>query len=138
MGIQTAEAPSVSGALREALEASESFRVIHDRLLHLLQEEGNEEDQDFPTAYAYDTALTLLLDTQLEMSELPRPSVTADETGGIRLQWISPERQVRLIVPADGSGREYVYFEAGESYDLENNPTPSVLAQRLRWFMEQG
>jgi len=138
MGTQTAEAPSVSEALRAALEASDGFRAIHERLLYLLQKEEDEDEQDFPTAYAYDTALTLLLDTQLQMSDLPRPSITADETGGIRLQWIGPERQVRLIVPADSSGREYVYFEDGESYDLADNPTPSALAQRLLWSTKLG
>lgn len=132
--MQIMEPPTVSKALREALAANEGFRVIHERLLRLLQKDEDEEDQVFPTAYAYDTALTLLLDVQLQVRKLPRPSVTADETGGIRLQWIGPERQVRLIVPPDSSGREYAYFEIGESYDLEDNPSPATLAQRLRWF----
>ncbi len=135
--MQIMEPPAVSKVLHETLAANEGFRVIHERLLRLLQKDEDEEDQVFPTAYAYDTALTLLLDTQLQMRNLPRPSVTADETGGIRLQWIGQERQVRLVVPPDSSGREYVYFELGKLYDLENNPSAVALAQHLRWFAGQ-
>ena len=134
---QIVEKPAVSEALGQALATSESFRAIHERLLHLLQNDEDEEDQDFPTPYAYDKALALLLDTQLQMQNPPRPSITADETGGIRLQWLGPDRQVRLIIPADSHGREYVYFETKESYDLEDNPSPTALAQHLRWFTGQ-
>ena len=135
---QTLKEPAVNQALRKALKTSEGFRAIHERLLHLLQNDEDEEDQDFPTSYAYDKALALLLDTQLQMQKLPRPSITADETGGIRLQWLGPDRQVRLVIPADSHGREYVYFETKESYDLEDTPSAMALAQHLRWFAGQG
>ena len=125
-----------SRKLNTALETSNNFRLIHARLLNLLQEDEDEEDQTFPSNYAFNTALTLLLDARLHVSDLPRANVTADETGGIRVQWISPERQVRLVVPAENSGRQYLYFETEKDYDLEDNPSPKHLAERLRWFAD--
>lgn len=127
-----------SGALSAALAQSEGFRVIHSRLLHLLERDDEEEDQVMPTSHAYNMALSLLLDTQKLFQDMPPANVTADETGGIRVQWISPERQVRLVIPAQSEGRQYVYFEASNDYNLEDNPSPAALAKQLRWFLEQG
>lgn len=126
------------GALKAALAQSEGFRMIHSRLLHLLDRDDEEEDQVMPTSHACNTALSLLLDTQTHLNDLPRANVTIDETGGIRVQWISPERQVRLAIPAHNEGRQYVYFETASDYDLEDNPSPAALAQHLRWFLEQA
>jgi hypothetical protein len=128
----------MSETLREALAASEGFRTAHARLLQLSEEDADEEDQVFPTSYAYHAALALLLDTQRQIGDLPRPSVTADETGGIRVQWIRPERQVRLVVPAEKGGRHYLYFETEKDYDLEDNPSPMRLAERLQWFADSA
>ncbi len=127
-----------SSNLNTALESSSGFRLIHARLLDLLQEDEDEEEQTFPSNYAFNTALALLLDARLHVSDLPRANVTADETGGIRLQWISPKRQVRLVVPAENGGRQYLYFETEEDYNLEDNPSPTHLAERLRWFADSA
>ena len=119
---------------RTALETSPSFRALHERLVSLLQNEAGEEEA-VPTGHAYSTALALLLDAHSLVEDFPRASITADETGGIRIQWLQPDRQVRLIIPAEKSGRQYLYFETDRSYDLEDDPSPTALAQRLRWFV---
>lgn len=122
--------------LNMALKSSEGFRVIHARLLDLLQADEEEVEQAFPSSHAFNTALSLLLGARLRLGDLPRANVTADEAGGVRVQWMSPERQVRLIVPAEDGGRLYLYSEAGSEYALEDNPSHTYLAERLRWFAD--
>lgn len=124
--------------LNTALESSEGFRVIHARLLDLLRADEEEEEQAFPSSHAFNTALSLLLGTWLRLGDLPRANVTADEAGGVRVQWMSPERQVRLVVPAEDGGRLYLYFETGSEYALEDDPSPTYLAERLRWFADSA
>jgi len=124
--------------LNTALGSSEGFRVIHTRLLGLLQEDEDEDEQTSPSSYALNTTLALLLGALPQMKDLPRANVTADETGGVRVQWISPERQVRLVVPVEKGGRQYLYFETEKDYDLEDNPNSTRLAERLMWFADSA
>ena len=122
-----------SAALQDALAASEGLRVIHARLMRLREEDPDEEPIP-PSEYACRTVLTLLLKTQRLLGDMPRASVTGDEAGGLRVLWIGPQRQGRLVVPAESAGRHYVYYETGQSYDLVEAPGPTLLSERLRWF----
>ena len=124
--------------LNTALESSEGFRIVHARLLDLLRADEEEEQQSFPNSHAFNAALALLLGARLHLGDLPRANVTADEAGGVRVQWISPERQVRLVVPAEDGGRLYLYFEADRGHGLEDDPSPASLAQALRGFTSGG
>ncbi|MDQ2686500.1 MAG: hypothetical protein M3Y28_01390 [Armatimonadota bacterium] len=119
--------------LAPALEHSEGIRIVHTRLVSLLAgaEEDEDEPHDKPTAYAYNTALQLLIETQSYLPAFPKAAVTADETGGVRIQWTWPERQVRLIVPCDNTGRYYLYHESGDDYDVQEKPSPADLAHWL-------
>ena len=121
-----------TAALQDDPASSDGFRVIHSRLMRLLEEDPDERTVP-PTDYAYRTALAVLSETQRLSGDLPRASVTGDETGGLRVQWIGPERQVRLVIPAGSAGRHYVYHEAGQDYELVDDPSPALLSERLRW-----
>src|SRR5262249_8565369 len=103
------------------------------RLESLLDE---EETDDYgvlrPTEYAFNTAWELLVGASHEMTgSFPRASVSTDSEGGIRVQWLRPERQVRLVIPSVEGKRQYIYHEEGDRYDLEETVSASTLA---RWL----
>lgn len=61
----------------------------------------------------------------------PRGSVTTDEAGGIRIEWVADGGAVRLVIPSQEGGQEYIYYERGEDYGTDKVSGRS-LADRLQ------
>lgn len=127
--------------LSAALENQASgFGLVHSRLLNLLLDDEEDEEQVKPTGYAFNTALRLLLETDQNIGTLPKAAVTTDEDGGLRIQWHRPDRSVRLIIPAGSGGKHYIYYESDDNYDAEDyDPSTAALslAQRLKAMIDQ-
>jgi hypothetical protein len=113
-----------------------ALSVVLDRLASLLDE---DETDDYgmlsPSEYAFTTTWELLVAAAGELScPFPRAAVSTDSEGGIRVQWIRPERQVRLVIPNVESGRHYIYHEEGDQYDVEPSVSATSLARWLAWI----
>jgi hypothetical protein len=132
------------GAFRTNRKGQREYDIIISRLLDLLHhEEQDDEEEDeygalFPTSYALERALSLLTQTyQLVGNFFTRAAVTTSFEGGIRIQWIHPHASVRLVIPANQDGQEYIYFEAGDEYGTEDVSSLN-LAKRLVWLQHSA
>jgi hypothetical protein len=117
---------------------NEALSIVLDRLASLLDE---DETDDYgvlsPSEYAFTTTWNLLVATAGEMScSFPRAAVSTDSEGGIRVQWIRPARQVRLVIPNVEARRHYIYHEEGNQYDVEPDVSATALAGWLSWIAE--
>ena len=103
----------------------------------LLREEVDQPDSSFlaPTDYAISSLLGLLNRVYSSKDEFPRPRIAPDGEGGIRLNWIQPERELRLVLPATPDQRKYIYHQAGREYAAEYDVSEATLAYWLRWLM---
>lgn len=98
---------------------------------------GDERDEYGvlrPTEYALCQTTELLRDASRrgETYRFPDASVTTDEEGGVRIEWLHNDRAVHLVVPATNEGQSYLYHEDGDDYGIVKPMTASVLAHWLR------
>jgi hypothetical protein len=121
-----------------AKPASSDLAVTLKRLIALLEE---DETDDYgilqPSQPAFKLAMRFVVEAYESLGEsFPRASVSTDEKGGIRLTWsrLDPECQVRLICPAGNNQEICLYHELGDAYAVEQNVTPSALAEWLQWL----
>lgn len=98
------------------------------------------EDEITPTEYAYEKARSIVesaygrAEAKMRIPEaLPRPSITTDDVGGVRLSWRADARQLRANFGARQDLRSYIYFESGEEHDIEELSADN-LAGRLAWL----
>jgi hypothetical protein len=130
------EAPSVP----EASEANSLARILTalDGLMLL-----NADDRDVPaTEHAYQSARAvvesaygrLLAGEGLPADNMPIPTVTTDDRGGIKLSWENNDRHVRTNFAAARNMRSYLYFESPAEHAVEALQ-PSVLSNRLQWML---
>ena len=106
---------------------------------------AGREDEIVPTEYAYKNARSIVESAYGEIYNpsskkrrgvpkiFPKPSVTTDDVGGIRLSWRTEAGQVRANFGATPERRSYVYFESGLEHDVEPLD-PQHLAGRLTWL----
>jgi hypothetical protein len=125
---------------RATLVASDvaATNVVLERLEALLRE---EETDDYgvlrPTGFAFATTRDLLVGAATQIGEpFPRAAVSTDSEGGVRVQWIRPACQVRLVVPATSEGRGYIYHEEGDQYGLVEPVSVAALASWLSWLAD--
>jgi hypothetical protein len=136
-------AAAILGGTPAVADAVESdpllrIRVAIDKLLS-----PNEDDGDpAATEHAYQSARAvvesaygrLLASGRAQAKELPAPTVTTDERGGIRLSWQRGDRHVRTSFAGAENLRSYLYFESPAEHDVEPLQ-PSVLSARLGWML---
>ena len=90
------------------------------------------------TNYAYRTAKFYLLETFAKMvTSFPTPSFVSDGEGGVIIKWQRGARIVRLSCRAEIGQQNYLYWEADNEYDIDENVTPSSLTRYLNW-LNQG
>ncbi len=65
---------------------------------------------------------------------VPMGTVYADGDGGLRLEWIRPDRELRLIVSASLQGRTFIYHEQGDDYGADYAPNADGLSRWLTWL----
>lgn len=66
---------------------------------------------------------------------LSRPMLYPDGDGGLRLEWESGDRQIRLAIHRENGTHDYLYHQEGSQYALETPLTPTLLAGWLRWLL---
>jgi hypothetical protein len=123
---------------QSAKPSSSDLAITLKRLISLLEE---DETDDYgilqPSQPAFKLAMQFVVEAYESLGEsFPRASVSTDDKGGIRLTWskLEPECEVRLICPAESRQQACLYHELGDTYAVEQNVTPSVLVQWLRWL----
>lgn len=69
---------------------------------------------------------------------IPQGTICTDGDGGLRLEWIRPDRELRLVVSASPQGRSYLYHEQGDDYGADYGadyaPSDSELSRWLTWL----
>lgn len=128
--------------LLEALRAFCSARAetnisaMLTSIREIMSEELEECDIRRPTPHSLLRVLSILLPAnQMMLGELPRGAVASDTEGGIRIEWRSGEKEVRLVVSDAERQESYIYYEEGDEYDIETNPESGTLANWLRWLI---
>lgn len=98
------------------------------------------EDEVPATQYAYEKARSIVesaygrVRAQMNVPEvIPRPAVTTDDVGGVRLSWRANAKQVRANFGARDGLRSYIYFESDHEHDVEEL-NADRLAGRLAWL----
>jgi hypothetical protein len=98
-------------------------------------EEADEYGVLRASEHAYNEACQLLIDATitaaLERREIPDACVSTDSEGGVRIEWIRPQRSVHLVIPCDPPRQPYLYHEVGDAYGTER-ATAGALAYWLR------
>ena len=64
----------------------------------------------------------------------PAGTIYGDGDGGLRLEWIRPDRELRFVVSASPQGRSYLYHEKGDDYKADYAPSDSELSRWLTWL----
>lgn len=105
------------------------------QLTALMKAEDYDEDYIKPTLDAATQMRCFLVAASgfLKIA-FPLGTIYADGDGGIRLEWIRPDRELRLVVPASSSGRSYLYHEQGAEYGADYSPSVAELGSRLSWL----
>jgi hypothetical protein len=118
--------------------SDEALGVVIERLASLLEEEDTDEYGVLrPTEYAFTTTWNLLVAAAQDLAfPFPRAAVSTDSEGGIRVQWLRPERQVRMVIPSVEGKPQYIYHEERDDYDVESTVSARTLAGWLTWLVE--
>lgn len=116
------------------------YSIVMSRLFELLESNAEDEEDEeeygasVPTKYALNKTLSLLAQTYELINDLfPRAAVSTSFEGGIRVQWMYPHANVRLVIAPNENEQTYIYFETEEEYDTEE-VSPINLANRLMWL----
>ena len=129
-----------------AIQSVKELRDIIQQMMALATGDQCDEDGVLrPTRFALDRTNELLLDAcgfLLQESirlglpfHFPKGSLSTDTGGGTRIEWHKPQASVRLVIPADRDGKEYVYHEMGDDFGSDRQVTGGVLA---RWLKRLG
>jgi hypothetical protein len=127
-----------------AISRVDDFPVVVSRLLDLFNEETaipEAERQDpAPTIHALKTAFALINGAHREMPEFPRGAVSAHDAG-IRINWATEGRSVRLISPATEEQPPYLYHEEidngrAKNFEIIGPATGAILYNWLKWLNE--
>lgn len=70
----------------------------------------------------------------LPTTAFPAGMIYADGDGGLRLEWIRPDRELRLVISASPQGRSYLYHEQGDDYGADYAPNGSEFRRWLNWL----
>ena len=87
--------------------------------LHALREE--EQSTESPiTKHAFSMTLELLEYANVILgADLPRTLLAPDGDGGIGIEWLLEDRNLRVIIPAEPEQAAYVYRRLGRESDIQ-------------------
>lgn len=106
-----------------------------NQLAALMEAEDYDDDFFSPTESAAARMRGFLEGVSgLLTTALPSGTLYADGDGGLRLEWIRPNRELRLVISAFPQGRSYIYHEQGDEYAADYSPTVSELGKWLNWL----
>jgi len=87
------------------------------------------------TNYAYRTAKFYILETYAKMgTAFPVPLFISDGEGGIIIKWVNQRRTIRLSCRAELGQQIYLYYEAGNDFDVKEDITTDRLKRHLEWL----
>lgn len=117
-------------------DRQDGMTITLKRLINLIRDDEYDEDYLPPTRFAFNRA-QLLLDSArpLLQGNVPLGSLAADGAGGIRIDWLSVDKEVRLVLPGKEQGRQYIYHQQGEEYAAEHTVNAEFLAYWLNWLI---
>jgi hypothetical protein len=135
--------PQTSGIYGTCLTAwshleDAGFRELLSDLAGLFRD-SEDYNEDFlrPSESALSTAWRMLTDTRAQLDQpFPPGTVYADGNGGLRIEWIRPSRELRLIVRSGEADPHYIYHEFGDLYGTDYVLSAGNLAYWLRWLDE--
>jgi hypothetical protein len=123
--------PSVIVPLQEAL--AQSAEPILRELEAMLAEQDEPDFRHRPSDYAYDTARQIIRSAYTHhVASAPKPTLAPDGDGGLRIEWQSGRRIVRLIIPHSQNEEGYVYSRRDGPSEIDEPATDEALARRLR------
>ena len=120
-------------AVEEKQQEKERQLLVH---LAELDDEGDYTEEFLkPSKPAMEMTRNILLQAYRGFSDFSRlpKFVTADGDGGIRIQWQTSRRELRLLCSNEGELK--LYWQDGEKYGLEK-PTVTNLTARFEWLNE--
>jgi hypothetical protein len=115
----------------------------YSQVFHEVFSLRNPEDQDdpIPTELAYwnslktiGSAYNILSAEHPRAAQLTNPTAVVDNSGGVRLIWKTPSKQVKANFAARPDLKSYIYYESGQVYDTEPLDANN-LARRLGWLI---
>jgi hypothetical protein len=94
-----------------------------------------DEDYLKPTQFAFNELQRIFESVQLTIStSLTLGAVYPDGDGGIRVEWIYGEREVKLIIKNESTDRHYLFFKRGKAYGGVYDITPTRVEDYLNWL----
>lgn len=142
----TVSAPKQDAASTTATGKQEArqWRIRRDGLTELLSDlasllQRQDYDEDFvkPTDEAFSKAWDLLNDAGVYVGEnFPLGTIYPFGNGGLRIEWIGTEKELRLSISPAADEQSYIYYEHGEHYAPDYNVSAINLAKWLRWFKD--
>jgi hypothetical protein len=118
--------------------------TIIGQIAELASGEEIDEDTLRPTDYAiaqthsilWRACQVLLADSinRGVIFHFPKGYVSTDSCGGLRIEWTSAQKRfsVRLVVPPQEGGTEYLYHEFGAEFGSQRKVTGALLASMLK------
>lgn len=104
--------------------------------LDLIMEAKDYDDDSQPPTESSVVRMRGFLENANNLLKIAFPwgTIYADGDGGLRLEWIRPDRELRLIVSASPQGRSYLYHEQGDDYGADYAPSDGELRRWLNWL----
>jgi hypothetical protein len=147
-----------SATVRRRLGAVERFRRVKarpqamfgsyqrniKRTLNDIRALTEEEDSDGyifrPSRFALERAWELISNAYIELDtadRLPRPFVSPDGRGGIRIEWTLGDRVISLLCPSTPDRPGYIYHAANEEHGANRQVSADSLITSLRWLLDR-
>ena len=136
---QTSKLPVLTTSRIEEIQIEPSkpngLSDLLDQLDLLVEAEDYDDDFRSPTESSV-TRMRGFLEYAHGLLKIGFPvgTIYADGDGGLRLEWIRPDRELRLIVSASPQGRSYLYREQGDDYGADYAPNADELGKWLNWL----
>jgi hypothetical protein len=135
----TPYAPTYTGAVPYSPGTQMSSEVISE----IDQLKAGVEDEEIPTDFAYKAACTVVElaysqpETQNRIPRImPKPWVTTDDVGGIRVVWTFESKRLVANFGARPDLQTYLYYESQLEHDAEPLNANS-LRRRLAWLTQR-
>jgi hypothetical protein len=110
-------------------------QVRENRIALFAELEGLlQDDESKPTAYAYTRARGVIAEIYSH-SIYPLPSILSDGDGGIVLDWVKENRNIRLVIRDNSDLPSYIYHQSGDDYDADYDLTTDSLKKWLDWLI---
>ena len=120
---------------------SRTFDQSINHILNDIRELSSEEDSDGyifrPTESARENVWKLVVSSYIELDSdrVPRPFISPDGRGGIRVEWTVGHRVISLVCPPNPGAHIYVYHASGDDYGVNEQTSVQSLTIALRWLL---